>query len=138
MRKLFKTLIDHFKLIMGCEGGFWPALAIGAGAGLLKHELVDKPQHKRMQEAQAEITRHSPWTGMQGKTLTPPSAFGSMMQGGMTGAMMGQMAGGGGAGAMTGHQQAAQNGAGGFWNRLSGQGVYSKPTGDGVGPYLPR
>jgi len=65
------------------------APAIGAGIGLLKNELVDKPQHSRMQKAQAEITKYSPWTGMKGKTLTPPSAFGSMLQGGMAGLQLG-------------------------------------------------
>lgn len=102
---------------------FWIPLAIGAGAGLLKNELVDKPQHKRMQRAQAEMTRYSPWTGMQGKILTPPSAFGSMLQGATTGAMFGQMAGGmggmGGAGAMAPKNGMAMNYQGSQWGGLA-------------------
>lgn len=148
------------KLFIGNEDGYWwIPMAVGAGAGLLKHELVDKPQHKRMQNAQAEITKYSPWTGMQGKILTPPSAFGSIMQGLSTGAMMSQM-GGAGAGAsgtggavgggvsdasqinVGGQFQSAgdiasQQGSGGFWNRLNNQGAYSQPA-YGMGPYLSR
>lgn len=101
----------------------WIPLAIGAGLGALKHYAVDKPQHKRQQLAQAEMTKYSPWTGMKGKILTPPSAFGSMLQGAATGAMFGSMAGGGGAGAAkagaaggaAGAKPVAMNYQGGSW-----------------------
>lgn len=77
---------------------WWLPLALGAGAGLLKNELVDKPQNEALQAAEAEKTKWSPWTGMKGQTLKPPSAFGSMLQGAATGAMIGQMGGGQGGG----------------------------------------
>lgn len=125
-------------------------LLIGGGAGLLKNELVDKPQHKRMQLAEAEKTRYSPWTGMQGQTLTPPSAFGSALQGATTGAMIGQGVGGmGGAGAGAGagkgmavnytpQFQSANPGAmdpsgmGSMWGQMNKQQMYN-PNAGGYG-----
>lgn len=102
---------------------FWIPLAIGAAAGLAKHQLVDKPQYQRQQRAQAELTKYSPWTGMQGKMLTPPSAFGSMLQGATTGAMFGQMGagmGGAKAGAAGGMQKpVAMNYQGSQWGNMA-------------------
>lgn len=69
----------------------WPALAVGAGLGLLKHQLVDKPQQRAQGRVAAAQTQFSPWTGMGAGQLGPQSsALGSMMQGGMTGAQLSQ------------------------------------------------
>lgn len=87
LAEIISRLLRRFNM------AWWLPLALGAGAGLLKNELVDKPQNEAMQAAEAEKTKWSPWTGMKGQTLKPPSAFGSMLQGGATGAMIGQMGG---------------------------------------------
>lgn len=61
-------------------------LAIGAGAGLLKNELVDKPEADRQRKLQAQIAAYSPWTGMKASPVANPSALGSMIGLGGTGA----------------------------------------------------
>lgn len=83
-----------------------------AAVGLAKSELIDKPKHEKMQAAEAEKTKWSPWTGMQGKTLEAPSSFGSMMQGAATGAMLkqgGAFDGGGNPQAPSGTNMMAMN-----------------------------
>jgi hypothetical protein len=77
----------------------WVTVGV-AGAGLLGggvKAIADNKQYKRDQLAQSELTRYSPWTGMKGQSLSRPSAFGTVLQGGMTGAMLGQGINAGGA-----------------------------------------
>lgn len=68
---------------------FWLPLAM-MGAGILKNELVDKPQAKRMAQAEAVKTAYSPWTGMQGQTVQEPSSLDAGLKWGATGLMLGQ------------------------------------------------
>lgn len=105
----------------------WVTVGV-AGAGMALGALEnneEQKQHSRMQRAQAEMTRYSPWTGMQGQILTPPkSIFGSMLQGGATGAMIGQgLAKGGGAsagmGSGGGAKPVAMNYRGSQWSNLA-------------------
>jgi hypothetical protein len=71
-------------------------LLIGAGVGLLKSE-GDRARDAQNQKVQSAIARYSPWTGMHADTshLHTADPLGSMMQGGMAGAMIGQGMGGG-------------------------------------------
>ena len=64
---------------------------LGAGLGLLQNREQKKAQ-RRTQMAEAAKTQYSPWSGLgAGQTVAQaPSAFGSMLQGGMAGAMIGQ------------------------------------------------
>lgn len=68
-----------------------PLLA-GALLGLGKSELVDRPQEARDRKTQAEIARWSPWGGMKADMgqIKPASPFNSALQGGLTGATLGQ------------------------------------------------
>lgn len=63
---------------------------IGAGLGLLKNELVDKPREQEEQERADKIRRWSAWTGLKAEPVTRASAFNNMMQGAMTGGMFNQ------------------------------------------------
>lgn len=67
----------------------WIPMAIGAGAGLLKSEFIDKPKEKRQRKLAAETQRLSPWTGMEAGPVEEANPFGSALQYGTTGAMMG-------------------------------------------------
>jgi hypothetical protein len=65
-------------------------IALLAGAGLAKSELVDRPREQE-QRRQASITaRWSPWTGMSPNAIQYADPFGSAIQGGLTGAMLSQ------------------------------------------------
>lgn len=64
--------------------------AIGAGLGLAKSELVDRPRSERERRREAEIARWSPWTGMAANRPADADAVGNMMTGGMTGGLLGQ------------------------------------------------
>jgi hypothetical protein len=64
-------------------------LLIGVGGGLLKSELVDRPKEERQRALAAETQRYSPWTGLQANKVQEADPFGSAMQFGTTGAMMG-------------------------------------------------
>lgn len=64
-------------------------LGIGAGIGLLKNELIDKPEAARQRKMQAEIARYSPWTHMDAHPVANPNALNSALQFGSTGAAMG-------------------------------------------------
>lgn len=65
------------------------ALAIGAGAGLLKAELVDKPQADRQRKLAAATQRYSPWTGLQAQPVKEADPVGSALSFGATGAQLG-------------------------------------------------
>lgn len=64
-------------------------LLAGGGLGLGKG-LLDQQREKKDRAAQAEIARWSPWTGMQAQPVQRADMLGSVMQGGTSGAMMGQ------------------------------------------------
>jgi len=133
--KLLNNFVTFLGLILKSQDGFWPMLAM-MGAGIAKNELIDKPRAKRQARAEAEKTRWSPWTGMQGKNVQEPSAVDAGLKWGMTGAMMNQAGAfngmGGGqpnTGSMTpmGNSQAAnatvqQPRQGGlYWSKMGGQ-----------------
>lgn len=61
------------------------ALAIGAGAGLLKNELVDKPKEKRQRKLAGTVAEYSPWTGHNPGQIQEADLFGNMLTGGLTG-----------------------------------------------------
>jgi len=65
-------------------------MLIGAGAGLLKGVAIDQPRASAMRKVEAEKTRWSPWTGIQGQNVPDADIFGGVLQGGMTGASFGQ------------------------------------------------
>jgi hypothetical protein len=68
----------------------WAGMALGGAAlGLAKNEFIDKPRAERMGQAEAAKTYYSPWTGMQGQTVMPPSAADAAMKWGVTGGLMG-------------------------------------------------
>jgi hypothetical protein len=64
--------------------------AIGAGVGLLKSEMIDRPREQEQRRRNAEIARWSPWTGMQGEAVNPADPFGSSLTYGLTGYSLGQ------------------------------------------------
>jgi hypothetical protein len=68
-------------------------LLIGAGAGLLKSQLVDKPQADRQRKLAATTAALSPWTGMTPEMPQEANPLGSMLQGGLAGAQIGQAMG---------------------------------------------
>lgn len=65
------------------------ALAIGAGVGLLKSELVDQPKEQRQRKLAGATQRYSPWTGLQAQPVQEADPLGSALQFGATGAQMG-------------------------------------------------
>jgi len=89
--KLLNHFLNYLKLVWSANDGvawFIPMLAMAA-AGVAKNEFIDKPAAKRQGAAQANMTKWSPWTGMKGKTIEPPSSANAAMKWGTTGAMMG-------------------------------------------------
>ena len=106
-----------------------PALLAGAGLGLGKYYLEDKPKEQRDRQTQAEIARYSPWSGMKPESVQSASMFGDVMQGGTMGMGMGQNLD-----AASG-QQAMQQKQGGlidaqtnYYNELAkNPGGYAKP-----------
>lgn len=67
----------------------WPLIAGMIAAGLLKSELVDKPNEEKDRKLQAETARLSPWTGLKPGAVKRADPFGTAMQFGATGASMG-------------------------------------------------
>ena len=63
---------------------------IGAGIGLAKNEIVDKPREKRERELAAKTAMYSPWTGMTPNAVKESDAFGTALQGGLAGFQLGQ------------------------------------------------
>lgn len=71
-------------------------LGAGAGIGLLKNQIIDKPKQEKERMLAAETARFSPWTGM--KAQNPGADTGALeaaVGGGLAGASMGQQMGGG-------------------------------------------
>lgn len=67
------------------------ALGIGAGVGLLKSELIDRPREQRQRKTRAAEIRYSPWTGLTpSQQVQEADPLGSALQFGSTGAMLGQ------------------------------------------------
>lgn len=64
--------------------------AVMGGAGLLKSELIDKPREQEQRRQAAITARWSPWTGMAPGAIQSADPFGSAIQGGLAGAMIGQ------------------------------------------------
>lgn len=62
---------------------------VGAGLGVGKG-LLDQQKEKRDRELQAQIAMWSPWTGMAPQQVQEADVLGSAMQGGMSGAALGQ------------------------------------------------
>ncbi len=60
------------------------------GTGLAKSLLIDQPKENRQRQLAAETQRYSPWTGLQAGQIQEADPFGSALQGGMTGASLGQ------------------------------------------------
>ena len=63
---------------------------IGAGLGVAKNELSDKPQADIYNQLQAKKERYSPWTHQHAENLQQPNGFASALQGGVSGAMLGK------------------------------------------------
>jgi len=68
-------------------------LLAGAGAGLLKGGVLDAEKERRQRKQEAEIARYSPWTGMGAQRVQEADPFGAALQGGTTGALVGQSMG---------------------------------------------
>ncbi len=64
-------------------------LAIAAGLGLAKSELVDKPAADRQRKLAAATQQFSPWTGLKANPVKEADPAGSMLQYGAAGAQMG-------------------------------------------------
>ena len=73
---------------------------IGGGLGVGKY-FMDKDKEGKQRALAAETARWSPWTGMQAQMPQQADLAGPVMQGALTGAMMGQYMGGGEAAAGT-------------------------------------
>ncbi len=69
--------------------------ALGAGTGLAKHFLEDKPNQQNQARLAAETDRYAPWTGLHGKMPGNTSLIGSTMEGGLAGLSLGQKLAGG-------------------------------------------
>lgn len=67
-----------------------PLLLAGAATGLLKSKLVDEPAANAQRKLAATTAELSPWTGMTPEMPQEANAFGSMLQGGLAGAQLGQ------------------------------------------------
>lgn len=68
----------------------WALMAASGAAGLLKSELVDKPNEEKDREMQSITDRYSPWTGMRGKAVAHSDPIGTAMAGAAQGASLGQ------------------------------------------------
>jgi len=68
-----------------------PLIAAGIGGllGLGKSLAFDKPREERDKQLAAAIARWSPWTGMQPGKIRRADPFGSALQGGTAGFLMG-------------------------------------------------
>lgn len=67
------------------------AIPLGMAALGAVNAKQKQEQQEASNKAQAELTRYSPWTGMQGKLdFSAPSMLGGAMQGGVAGLGMAQ------------------------------------------------
>lgn len=107
----------------------WVAVAIGAGAGLLKAEAVDAPAASRQRTLAAATQRYSPWTGLKADPVKDADPAGSMLQFGATGAALGQ-----GMQNATAQQGLAQ--AQTRWLNSGGSPMYTQAAGATVAPTI--
>lgn len=126
----------------------WLPLLAGAGIGLAKSLFVDKPQAEKQRKLAAATAAYSPWTGMTPQQPKDVDYLGPMLQGGMTGAMLGQAA------ATAGQQEQLaglqqqylknqnklmqQQLGGGISNATTGSMLDSGGAGFGLGPMGPN
>lgn len=68
----------------------WLTVAIGAGAGVLKAELVDKPKENSDRQLAAQTQRYAPWTGNKAGPIRYADPVGSGLQFGMMAGSMKQ------------------------------------------------
>lgn len=68
----------------------WIGVGIGAGAGVLKAELVDQPKANKQLALAAATQKYAPWTGLSAQPVTQADPLGSAIQGGATGASLSQ------------------------------------------------
>lgn len=68
----------------------WLALALGAGAGLVKSEAVDRPKEDRDRQLAAATQRFAPWTGLKAGPITEADPLGSALTYGAQGAQLQQ------------------------------------------------
>lgn len=61
------------------------AVAIGAGAGLVKSEAIDRPKEARERKLAAETQRNSPWTGLQAQPIHEADPMGNAVNFGTMG-----------------------------------------------------
>jgi hypothetical protein len=66
--------------------------ALMAGMGAAKHFLIDEPAAEKQRKIEATKAMYSPWTGIQPKDVHDPNLGNTMLQGAMSGAMMGAQA----------------------------------------------
>ncbi len=66
----------------------WAGLAIGAGLGLLKSELVDVPKAQRQRVLAAATQRYSPWTHLAAAPVQEADPFSTALQFGGLGASL--------------------------------------------------
>lgn len=71
-------------------------LLAGAALGVGK-SIMGGQEAKRKRKAEGTIAQWSPWTGMSAQRVDEPDTFGNILQGGATGAMLGQGIGAAGA-----------------------------------------
>lgn len=64
-------------------------MAIGSALGLVKSQVVDKPKADKQRKLAAETQRYSPWTHLQANPVQEADPFGSVLQYGVTGGMLG-------------------------------------------------
>ncbi len=100
------------------------AIAIGAALGAVKAQGEEKKAHEA-RKVEATKSRWSTFTGKTGENVAAPDHMGRIMQGAMTGAMMGQGMGGGEAAA----------GAGG--NAYAATGNVAQGAGAGAAAQMP-
>lgn len=65
-------------------------IGLMAGMGLAKSELIDRPREERQRRQAAITARWSPWTGMAPGAIQEADPLGSVMESGLTGAMLSQ------------------------------------------------
>lgn len=116
----------------------WIAVAIGAGAGLLKSEAIDRPEADRKRHLAAETQRYSPWTGLQAQPFKEADPLGSALTFWATGASMG-------AGMQNAEAQKKLMAAKTNWLNAGGSPQYTAqmsqtaaPTFGGYGAYGPK
>lgn len=71
------------------------AAGLGVGLGGLK-SIFDEMRANRQRQVAGAEARFSPWTGIRPRQVEEPNLFGNLLQGGLTGYLMGSLGGAGG------------------------------------------